>query len=187
MYKILATSNKMFKFILKIFIFLSIYFLNLKGSITTIYNFSDRKLNDAQKNVLKEERLLHSIDVLNNDLSIQAKFAFSSFINVKPTIKVLQSNLIVFFPNVKLGNINKNDVAQKFYDTGLVEEIEFANNKEEGLTLNIKFIKDKVFITSQSIQNFDENHVVLEVYRKDEFKDIYNLVNGPLFLSCNVR
>jgi hypothetical protein len=156
-----------------------ISFTQNKGTINTIYNLPSSQV-DADKK-------LNSIDVFNHDLSMQAKFTFSSFIDSKPSLKVNGNNLEIFFPNAQLGNLDKEAIRRKFYDTGLVEHVEFRNEPNiAGIIFNLTFFTDKVFITTKSIQNLNKSNFILEVYKKDDFRNILNSLDGPLFLSLNL-
>lgn len=155
-----------------------ISFTQSKGMINTIYNLPSSQVGDKK---------LNSIDVFNHDLSMQAKFTFSSFIDSKPSLKINGNNLEIFFPNAQLGSLDKDDIRKKFYDTGLVESVELKDEPNvSGIIFNLTFFTDKVFITTKSIQNLNKSNFILEVYRKDDFRDILNSLDGPLFLSLNL-
>lgn len=134
---------------------------------------------------LVQEKTLKSISVHENQLSIQAKFLFSNSLST-PKYVLEDNALSIFFPQVKLGSFNRDGVFESFYKTGLVEKIEIIDNSSElGVRVNLVLLKDKVVLTSNMLQHSNENLVVLEIFKKEDFSEILRCVDGPILLSFN--
>ncbi len=129
------------------------------------------------------EGVLKNIEVLSSDFSTQAIFFFSGACTPKKKDLTSDSRLCIFFPTLKLGNINQQDILKKLNKFNLIERFKFENvGSPKGVLLDIKF-SEGAFVKLLHMEG--KNKFIMEIYSKNELAKIDRSTGLPLYFAYN--